>query len=43
MWPKKWPLNARPPEPDYSAAIYAYRRGDFTLLETFVMRCVLGT
>lgn len=41
-WPKKWPLNARPPDPPYSEYIKQYRDGNPQLLETFVLKCLLG-
>lgn len=42
VWPKKWPLNDRPPDPPYSGLISRYRDGDCEPLEKFVFRCVLG-
>ncbi|MEH6470993.1 MAG: Fic family protein [Halopseudomonas sp.] len=41
IWPKRWPLDERPPGP-YSAMISAYRDGNRDGLEQFVLKCVLG-
>lgn len=43
LWPKRWPLNDRPPDPPYSELIKRYRDGDCAPLEGFVMKCILGT
>jgi hypothetical protein len=43
FWPKRWPVHDRPPDPPYSDLISQYRDGDRESLETFVMKCVLGT
>lgn len=43
IWPKRWPLNDRPPDPPYSQHIINYRNGYFDGLEQFVLKCVLGT
>ena len=41
-WPKRWPLNDRPPDPPYSTLIAQYRRGRKVDLENFVLKCILG-
>lgn len=41
-WPKRWPLNDRPPDPPYSRLIAEYRRGKKTAFENFVLKCILG-
>lgn len=41
-WPKKWPLNNRPPDPPYSRLIAEYRDGRPDLFEAFVLKCILG-
>lgn len=41
-WPKKWPLNKRPPDPPYSSLIKNYRLGQREALEIFVLKCILG-
>jgi len=38
-WPKRWPLNTRPP---YVTLIELYRNGQTEFLEKFVLQCVLG-
>ena len=43
IWPKQWPMHDRPPDPPYSSYISTYRNGNQTLLEEFVLKCVLGT
>lgn len=42
-WPKKWPLDERPPDPPYSTLISEYRNGQKDPLEQFIMKCILGT
>lgn len=42
IWPKKWPLNDRPPDPPYSALLSLYRDDVTEPLEKFVMHCVIG-
>ena len=39
IWPKKWPLDE---SPSYHQLISSYRNGNFTPLEDFVLRSVLG-
>ncbi len=41
-WPKKWPLNNRPPDPPYSTLIRNYRIGHREELELFVLKCIIG-
>lgn len=41
-WPKKWPLNNRPPDPPYSQLLSLYRDGQKEPLETFVLNCIKG-
>lgn len=42
IWPKRWPLNDRPPDPPYSDLIANYRDNKCEPLEMFVLRCVIG-
>jgi fido (protein-threonine AMPylation protein) len=42
LWPRRWPLDKRPPDPPYSYLISQYRAGNREPLEQFVLRCVLG-
>ena len=42
IWPKKWPLNDRPPDPPYSALLSAHRDGHKEHLEKFVLQCIIG-
>lgn len=42
LWPKRWPLNDRPPDPPYSQYIKQYRDGQRDFLEKFVLKCILG-
>ncbi len=42
IWPKKWPMNDRPPDPPYSDLISKYRDGDKDPFEEFVLKCVTG-
>jgi hypothetical protein len=42
FWPKRWPLNRRPPDPPFSTLLTLYRAGNKDALEQFVMKCVLG-
>lgn len=42
IWPRKWPLNDRPPDPPYSNLIKLYRDGQPQFLEKFVLQCVIG-
>jgi len=41
-WPRRWPVNDRPPDPPYSDLIKKYRDGESDPLEQFVLKCVLG-
>lgn len=43
LWPKRWPLNDRPPDPPYSSLIEQHRDGNCEPLEKFVLQCVNGT
>jgi len=36
-WPRNWPIEPRPPDPPYTAAIVQYRNGDPVPLEEFVL------
>lgn len=42
IWPRRWPMNDRPPDPPYSKLISDYRNGLFDGLEAFVLKCILG-
>lgn len=42
IWPKKWPLNDRPPDPPYSFLIKSYRDGNYDGLEMFILRAIIG-
>lgn len=42
LWPRKWPLDNRPPDPPYSDLINEYRNGNQEPLERYVLGCVLG-
>ena len=42
LWPRRWPLDERPPDPPYSRLIFEYRNGNREPLEKFVLKCVLG-
>ncbi len=41
-WPRRWPVEPRPPDPPYSEVIKRYRDGDREPLETFVLKCIVG-
>jgi hypothetical protein len=43
IWPRRWPVNDRPPDPPYSGLITLYRNGQHDPLEQFVLKCILGT
>ena len=42
LWPKSWPIDPRPPHPEYIKFITEYRKGNRTLLEDYILKCVLG-
>lgn len=41
-WPRRWPVEPRPPDPPYSDLIKRYRDGDREPLEAFVLKCIVG-
>lgn len=41
IWPKKWPIEPRPPDPPYTQMIREYRTGNKSLLERYVLNCIL--
>ena len=41
-WPKRWPLDERPPDPPYSRLISEYRDGNRDGFVRFVLMCILG-
>ena len=43
FWPKRFPLDERPPDPPYSTLIKEYRDGNREGLENFMLKCILGT
>ena len=40
-WPKRWPIEPRPPAP-YTDLIIRYRNGDVEPLEKYVISCIIG-
>lgn len=42
VFPKKWPVDARPPGP-YGDVLYKARRGQPELLTEYLLRCIAGT
>lgn len=42
LWPRRWPIEPRPPDPPYTALITEYRNGNPEPLERFVLQAILG-
>lgn len=39
-WPRRWPIEPRPPDPPYTSLIEEYRKGNTEPLERFVLTCI---
>jgi fido (protein-threonine AMPylation protein) len=40
-FPVRWPIEPRPLDPPYTQLLYAYRAGNHTLLEQYVLSCLV--
>jgi|SRR5471030_444472 hypothetical protein len=41
-WPRRWPVEPRPPDPPYSQLIMNCRDGDPAPLERYLLQCLVG-
>jgi fido (protein-threonine AMPylation protein) len=41
-WPRRWPIDPRPPDPPYTALITEYRNGNPVPLESFMVATLLN-
>jgi fido (protein-threonine AMPylation protein) len=41
-WPKRFPIETRPSEPDYIESLVKYRNGETQPLEEYILRCIIG-
>lgn len=42
LWPKRWPIDPRPPDPPYTSLILEYRNGNPHPLEEYIMQTLIA-
>jgi Fic family protein len=41
-WPRRWPVEPRPPDPPYSALIVLHRNGDVEPFERYLLQTLIA-